>query len=266
MDPYLDRNRSLWDGWAALHLASPSYDVAGFRAGASSLKEIEIEAVGNVSGLDLLHLQCHFGLDTLSWARRGARVTGVDFSEKAIASARGIAADLDIAADFLRAEVTQLPGEWSGRFDLVFSSYGVLSWIPDLAPWATTIHRVLRPGASFHLVEFHPFAMMLGDDGRFAHPYFHSDAPQRAEVTGSYASADTSFSHESFEWAHSLSDVFTSLTSAGLEVSELQEYPYSPWGFPFLRETTPGRWTVRDSPVDLPLVFSLRATKPRADR
>jgi hypothetical protein len=155
---------------------------------------------------------------------------------------------------------------WDGWATLhqrtAFSSYGVLPWIPDLRPWASTIQRVLRPGGSFHLVEFHPFATMLGDDGRFAHPYFHSATPERQEVTGSYADPGAAFSHTSFEWAHSLSDVFTALTSAGLAIGEFREYPYSPFGcYPFLHETAPGRWTVRGCPVDVPLVFSVHATK-----
>jgi ubiquinone/menaquinone biosynthesis C-methylase UbiE len=262
MDEYLDSNRSLWDGWATLNNASRFYDVAGFRQGASSLKDIEVETVGNVLGQELLHLQCHIGLDTLSWARRGARVTGVDFSEKAVSIARSLANDLAIPAEFRCSEVTELPSAWSDRFDLVFSSYGVLPWLPDLSPWASTIQRVLRPGGSLYLIEFHPFAAMLGDDGHFAYPYFHSATPLRQEVNGSYADPGASFSHASFEWAHTLSDLFSALTSAGLTICQFREYPYCPFGcFPCLEEKSTGRWTVRGAPVDVPLVFSVSATK-----
>jgi ubiquinone/menaquinone biosynthesis C-methylase UbiE len=262
MDAHLDSNRSLWNHWATLHGASRFYDVAGFRAGASSLKEIELATVGDVTDQELLHLQCHIGLDTLSWARRGARVTGVDFSENAIAIAGSLADELEIPAEFLCAEVTRLPSTWTNRFDVVFTSYGVLPWLPDLGPWASTIARVLRDGGVFHLVEFHPFAAMLGDDGQFAYPYFHSPAPLHQEVEGSYAEPEASFSHASFEWAHTLSDVFTALTSAGLTVRRFQEYPYSPYGcFRCLEETSPGSWAVRDAPFDIPLIFSIVAAK-----
>ena len=262
MDDYLEANRSLWNGWATLNSASRFYDVAGFRAGASNLKEIELEAVGDVEGRDLLHLQCHIGLDTLSWARRGARVTGVDFSENATSIARSLADELALPAEFLCSEVTRLPPTWTDRFDLVFSSYGVLPWLPDLELWASTIQRVLRPGGSFHLIEFHPFAAMLGNDRELAYPYFHSATPLRQDVKGSYADPEAAFFHTSFEWAHTLSDLFTALTSAGLTMRHFREYPYSPFGcFPCLEERSAGRWIVRASPVDVPLVFSVHATK-----
>ena len=262
MDAYLEANRTLWDSWTALHHTSSFYDVDGFRAGASSLNSLELEAVGDVTGQDLLHLQCHFGLDTLSWARQGARVTGVDFSDQAIALAQGLARELGIAADFHRLEVTHLPVAWTDRFDVVFTSYGVLPWLPDLNAWAATIARVLHPGGAFHLVEFHPFATMLDDDAQISHPYFRTATPERYSTAGSYAEPEAPLSGTAFEWSYSLADVFAALSRAGLTIRALREYPYSPYGcFAFLEEVGPRRWKVRGAKVDVPLAFSLRATK-----
>jgi SAM-dependent methyltransferase len=257
-------NRDLWDAWTDLHVESAFYDVASFRAGASSLKSIELDAVGDVRGAQLLHLQCHFGLDTLSWARRGAHVTGVDFSPRAISLAMSLAAELGIDASFVCSSVLELPAEWSDRFDVVFTSYGVLPWLSDLDAWARNIARVLRPDGAFHLIEFHPLATMLDDDGRtLRHPYFRSTEPIRYELQGSYAEPVAEQRHAAYEWSFSLADVHSALTGAGLVIRDFREYPFSPFGcWPYLEQRAPDHWTVRDSAVDLPLTFSMRATLP----
>ncbi|MFW6085042.1 MAG: class I SAM-dependent methyltransferase [Gemmatimonadota bacterium] len=266
-EDYLATNRELWDAWTAIHESSDFYDVDTFRAGGNTLHSIELELVGDVAGKDLLHLQCHFGLDTLSWARRGARVTGVDFSEPAIALARELAENQGLAAEFVCREVTSLPEEWTDRFDVVFTSYGVLPWLPDLGAWARTIARVLAPNGRFFLVEFHPFATMLDEEGRIRHPYFRSDVPDRYELQGSYADREAPVEHEAFEWAFSLSDVHTALVGAGLTIRRMREYPFSPFGcYDFLEQTGPDRWEVRGSEVDEPLVFALEAAPDRVAR
>jgi hypothetical protein len=141
----------------------------------------------------------------------------------------------------------------------------VLPWLPDLAPWASGIERVLRPGGSFHLVEFHPLTNVLDDDGRtLTHPYFHSPLPSEYRLSGSYADRSAAIEHVAYEWAHGLADVHGALTGAGLTVRALREYPFSPYGcFEYLGEVEPGRWKVRGAPVDLPLVFALEATKAK---
>src|SRR6187549_40971 len=143
---YLAVNRSLWDEWAAINRRSAFYNLAGFKVGGVLLRTYEIEEVGEVAGSDLLHLQCHFGLDTLSWARLGARVTGFDFSEQAIADARALAAEIGIPATFILSDVLDLPADLDSRFDVVYTSRGVLGWLSDLERWARGIARVLRPG------------------------------------------------------------------------------------------------------------------------
>ena len=156
-DRYMEANRRSWDTRTPTHFGSRFYDVDGFRAGASSLQSIEIEEVGDVDGKSLLHLQCHFGLDTMSWARLGARATGVDFSEEAVSLARSLSEELGIDADFVVSNVYDLPDVMDQRFDVVFTSYGALTWLPDLERWADVAAHFLEPGGFFYVVDSHPF-------------------------------------------------------------------------------------------------------------
>ena len=186
-------NRDLWDAWTHLHLrlppGGPHYDVAAFKGGRTTLAPIERGEVGDVAGKTLLHLQCHFGLDTLSWAREGATVTGADFSPGAVAAARALSAATGVPGRFVCADLYALPetDELRGaRFDVVFTSYGVLSWLPDLAAWARVVARFLAPGGAFHLVEYHPFVYLLDPETHDAagdpldHGYFSRARPVRA--------------------------------------------------------------------------------------
>lgn len=269
MDEYLQANRSLWNGWARLHFRSPTYEVERFRAGGSSLRAVEVEEVGDVAGKTLLHLQCHFGLDTLSWARQGAVVTGVDFSQEAIALARRLSAELDIPATFLCADVYDLPRVLPRQFDVVFTSYGVLCWLPDLTRWAQVVAHHLRPRGTFYMVEFHPVLTMLDDAGEtLAYPYFGREEPLCYEARGSYAAPEADFVHTAYEWPHSLGEVITSLLRAGLRLEFFHEFPYSTWGcWPFLEEVEPGKWVWQGRQGHLPHMFSVRATRGEpADR
>ena len=141
MEEYLKKNLDMWNDWAPLHAESEFYDVEGFKNGRNSLDSIELEEVGDVTGKSLLHLQCHFGMDTLSWARLGARVTGVDFSDKAIDIARSLSTELGIEADFICSSVYDLRKNLDGKFDIVYTSAGVLCWLPDLKQWAEIINH-----------------------------------------------------------------------------------------------------------------------------
>ncbi|MCZ7544594.1 MAG: class I SAM-dependent methyltransferase [Anaerolineae bacterium] len=153
---YMESNRALWDEWTGIHAKSAFYDLEGFKAGRLSLDRVAREGLGDVTGKRLLHLQCHFGMDTLSWARLGAEVTGVDFSEKAIALARALSAELSIPARFVCANIYDLPAALDGAFDIVFTSGGVLYWLPDLVRWAEIVAHYLRPGGTFFLADSHP--------------------------------------------------------------------------------------------------------------
>ncbi|MBN1319301.1 MAG: methyltransferase domain-containing protein [Thermoleophilia bacterium] len=272
-------NRDLWDGWTELHVPSEFYDVEGFKAGRDTLDEVELkgvlEAVGDVKGKSLLHLQCHFGLDTLSWARHGARVTGVDFSEKAVAHARRLAQELDIDARFVCADVTDTAavlGELQGgQFDVVFTSHGTITWLPDLHPWARTVAGALKPGGIFFIADSHPFTWMFDEEATgpelvFRYDYFGQEA-LRFEEKGSYAVPDSDFRGVSYSWQHSFEEIVTSLAEAGLTILSIREYPHLAWRwFPWMVESEDGTYRLPEDMPQIPLMFSLRATRPSADR
>lgn len=260
MDSRTKTNRGLWDGWAALHAGSAFYDVAGFKGGRSSLKPVERAELGDVSGKRLLHLQCHLGLDTLSWARLGADATGVDFSGRAIEFARGLAQECDLPARFVCQDVLDL--DLGEQFDIVFASYGVLCWIRDKRRWAEVVVRHLAPGGTFYLIEFHPVVSSFDDDGTpLRYPYFGGE-PIPFPQKGSYGAPDADFEHDSFEWPHSIGDIVTPLAEAGLHIEFLHEFPYSAYGcFPFLEQEAEDRWRVRGAKVAVPLMFSVKASQ-----
>ena len=267
-EPFLQANRDRWDELVPLHARSAFYDVEGFKAGKSSLRPLELAELGDVAGKSLLHLQCHFGLDTLSWARLGARVVGVDFSEQAVALARSLARELDLPAEFVGAGVYDLPGVLVGAFDIVFTSYGVLCWLPDLRRWAATAAHFLKPGGVLYLAEIHPFAMVFDDRAagpelRVAYPYFHAPEPLRTEPQGTYADRAAEVRHRtSYEWVHSLGDVVNAVLGAGLRVEFLHEFPYCICGIlPGMIAGADGWWRLPEGQGSIPLLFSLKATK-----
>jgi SAM-dependent methyltransferase len=265
---YLLNNRQLWNEYTDIHKNSDFYDLKGFLAGKSSLQKIELEELGEVVGKTLLHLQCHFGMDTLSWARRGAVVTGVDFSERAIALAESIRDELKLSGRFICSDINSLQGKLTERFDVVYTSYGVLCWLPDLTMWADTIAAFLEPGGVFYIVEGHPFLHVF-DDAENAAPltirysYFHTREPTRWEPEGSYADPDAVTTCPSYEWTHSLSDIINALISAGLQIEYVHEFPFCFYkAFPFLEDDGQGRWRVKGGNKTIPMLFSLRASKP----
>ncbi|UCG30700.1 MAG: class I SAM-dependent methyltransferase, partial [candidate division WOR-3 bacterium] len=168
---YFEANKQLWNGLVSINKSSRMYDLDGFKKGKSSLNFIELEELGDVSGKSLLHLQCHFGMDTLSWARLGAKVTGIDFSEEAIRLARSLSKEFDIPGRFIQSNVYDAREVLSEKFDLVYTSYGVLCWLPDLAEWGRIIHHFLKEDGIFYMVEFHPVRAMFDDDGKMKDPY-----------------------------------------------------------------------------------------------
>lgn len=259
---YVETNRDLWNLWTKMHEQSDFYDLDGFKAGKTSLAPIEIDEIGDVTGKSLLHLQCHFGLDTLSWARAGAKVTGVDFSKNAISLAMSLSEDLGIEANFICSEILDLPKTLDERFDIVFTSYGVLSWLNDINGWAKTISHYLKPGGVFYIVEFHPVLGMMDDDGKYiSYPYFHSQEPMKFVEEGSYADPKSNVSHDLYQWTHSLSDVINALLTSGLKLQFVHEFPYSVHNcYPFFKEEEPGRYIMKDYPNIIPIMFSIKAT------
>ncbi len=271
MDEYKQANLNLWNEYAALHPQTEFYDLASFRAGGSSLKDLERSELGDVSGKSLLHLQCHFGMDTLSWARLGANVTGADFSDKAIATARALSQELNLPARFVQSDIFDLPNVLHDQFDIVFTSYGVLIWLPDLKPWARVVAHFLKPGGTFYIAEIHPFAMVFDNDKtlpdfKVKYPYFHTLEPLKFEVEGSYA--DTSVPIQQpvdYEWVHSMGDILNALLEAGLRLEYLHEWPFGEHQMmseTVMRKDPDGLYRLISHPDSIPLTFSIKATKP----
>jgi SAM-dependent methyltransferase len=263
----LDANRLLWDELVSVHAAGGFYDLAAFRAGASTLRPIEVREVGDVDGKRLLHLQCHFGMDSISWARRGASVVGVDFSPAAIDLARELAREEGVAAEFVCSDLYDLPDKLVGTFDVVFTSYGVLTWLPDLDRWASVVARYVAAEGTFYIVEQHPVGGMLEEhEGHLiaSEPYFNV-GPMKDESDGSYADRDAALEHRlSFQWQHSLSDVITALTSAGLQIEFLHEFPFCSFQWlPSMVQDRDGWWRLPDRD-DVPFLFSLKASRSAA--
>lgn len=268
MREYTKANRELWNELTAIHINSNQYyDIEAFKSGASTLKSIELEGVGDVAGKSLLHLQCHFGLDTLSWARLGAAVVGVDFSQESILIAKILSQDIGVGGRFLCADVYDLPKVLNERFDIVFSSYGVLLWLPDLRRWAEIISGLLDQGGIFFMVEGHPFSMLLRNDDndatlRVCRSYFYTAKPREGKDETDYANPDVRISRPSYTWRHSLSDVINSLVSAGLNIKCFREFPYcdNPY-HSFMELAEDGWWCFKDQPDLIPLMYSVKAVK-----
>lgn len=265
MDNYLKANRDLWNERTAIHAHSDFYDLDGFKKGASSLYPIEREELTGVDGKTLLHLQCHFGLDTMSWARQGAIPTGVDFSDKAIALAKDINRELGLNCTFLHADIYDLPNHLQGQFDIVYTSYGVLNWLPDIRGWAEVVAHFLKPGGTFYIVEIHPFSNTLddeADDLKIVYPYFHAPEPMAYEPQGSYVDREAEITTPLvYEWSHSLGEVVTALLEAGLDIQYLHEFDYTVFQqVPFMIQKGRLFYLPEDKP-SLPLLFSLKAKK-----
>ena len=268
LDDFFEANRALWNEYAQIHARSKFYDLEGFKAGRSSLQAFEIEELGEVSGKSLLHLQCHFGMDTLSWARLGAQVTGADFSEKAIELAERLSGELDLDAQFICANVYELPQLMDSKFDIVYTSGGVLAWLPDLPRWARVIAHFLKKGGIFYMAEIHPFSQVFDDQAgvttlRLRYPYFPPSGPLVLEVEGSYADRNAQVKQKvEYEWVHSLSEVLNALIGAGLRIQFLHEFPFTILAqFPELMEQgLDGLWHLKEGGDSLPLLFSLKAS------
>ncbi len=256
-------NRRAWDLRTQVHLDSDFYDVESFKRGRSSLRPLEREELGDVTGRSLLHLQCHFGMDTLSWARLGAQVTGVDFSEEAITQARALAAELGLEANFVCANVYDLSEVLEGQFDIVVSTYGVLGWLPDLDGWAQVVAHFLRPGGKFCIVEIHPFISLFEDiDGelKLTESLFDS-GPFETESVVTYADGLALPAHPEHNWLWPLSKMVTALCEAGLRIDRLRELPVDVrQRLPSMVQGDDGYWRLPGDP--LPLLFTCVATRP----
>ncbi len=258
---YKQTNLNLWNQRTAVHTESKFYDISGFLQGKTVLNDIELNLVGGVSGKSLLHLQCHFGLDTLNWARLGAQVTGLDFSDKAIAKAKSIAEEANINANFICDDVYQAihnPELQNQQFDIVFTTYGTIGWLPDLTKWANTINQFLKPGGKFVIVDFHPALWMFSDDfSQLAYSYFNKEVIAVVDAP-TYTENSEKIIGSEYGWNHSFGEIFTALLAHNLQLKHFQEYDYSPYPcFANTIEIEPNKWQIDAMQGDLPMLYSI---------
>ncbi|MCH7524938.1 MAG: class I SAM-dependent methyltransferase [Bacteroidetes bacterium] len=261
-DTYFQINKATWNEKVKVHSKSNMYDLDAFKRGKSSLMNYEIEALGAVKGKSLLHLQCHFGQDTLSWSRLGAKCVGVDFSDEGIKLARELNKKLNLDTKFVCCNVLDISQHISASFDIVFTSYGVLGWLPDLKPWGQLIAERLKTGGTFFIVEFHPIVWMFDYlDGKSTMKYgYQQKEVIYEEYEGSYANESSKMISKEYGWNHGLGEVVSALTEAGLHIGYLKEYDESPYNvLPDLIETKSGMFVTKDKLY--PLIFELKATK-----
>jgi len=267
-EEYFKTNLRRWNELVAVNAKSKFYNLDGFKSGKSSLFPIELKEVGDVEGKMLLHLQCHFCMDTLSFARMGAKVTGVDFSDKAIKLARQLSEELDIPANFINANIYDIPDILEDKFDIVFTSNGVIGWLPDLFKWAEIINYCLKPGGTFYIVENHPFGNLIDEKYeetfQVGYDYFNEGKPYHFdEDEGAYADPNIKLQNfETYDWFHPMEHVINSLLKVGLELEFLHEFPFSFFQIhPDMKQREDNYWEFQTFKHSVPMIFSIKAHK-----
>jgi SAM-dependent methyltransferase len=262
---YSEANRAMWDERVPIHVEGEFYDLAGFAQGKSSNLPFEVEELGDVTGRSLVHLQCHIGKDTLSWARRGASVSGLDFSEPAIEAARELARRIGVEAAFVVGDLYDAPEALGHRtFDIVYTGRGALNWLPDIERWAQVAASLVAPGGVLYVSEFHPFTHVFGDDDlTVAYAYFH-DEPVVWDEPGTYADMTAkTVNNRCYEWNHGIGAVVTAIIDAGLQVELLHEHEITEFQrWPMLVLGEDGRYRLPDGTPSMPLMYSLLARRP----
>jgi SAM-dependent methyltransferase len=258
-------NRAHWDERVPIHLRSTLYDVAGFKAGRLALQPEHVRDLGPVAGKRLVHLQCHFGMETMSWARLGATATGLDFSAPAIAAARELAAELGLPTNFVQADIYDAPAALKAEFDIVYTGVGALMWHPDMDRWAAIVAKLLRPGGELYLNEFHPVEWIFAEATlEVKYDYFTSAEGLAFVLPGSYADTTATTTRDATrQWNHSLGAVVTALIRAGLVIRELSESDGSVLQrWPMLERSADRYWRMPKHLPNLPLMYTVRASKP----
>ena len=259
---YILKNKNTWNMKTEHHIVSDFYDVENFINGKSSLNNIELDLLGDISGKTVLHLQCHFGQDTLSLERMGATVTGVDLSDKAIEQANILAKKLSSKATFICCDVYDLPKHLNEKFDIVYTSYGTIGWLPDIDKWANIISMFLKPQGKFIFVDFHPVVWMFDNDFKEVfYNYFNTEAIIEDE-SGTYADREAEIANQTITWNHPTSELLNALITNGLELNSFNEFDYSPYNcFNETEEFEPNKFRIKHLENKIPMVYSLSATK-----
>lgn len=259
---YFEVNKATWNKKVAIHAQSEMYNMKAFKKGETSLMPYELKALNDVNGKSLLHLQCHFGQDTLSWSRRGAKCVGVDLSDEGIKLAEQLNNELNLDAEFVCCNVLDTSKHISETFDIVFTSYGTITWLPDLKPWAKMIAERLKVGGTFYIVEFHPIVWMFDYmDGKAEMKYHYNNKEViYDEYEGTYANQNSKMVSKEYGWNHGLSEVVNALIEAGLQIDYLNEYDESPYDvFPDLIKSESGMYKMKNQLF--PMIFEIKATK-----
>jgi len=263
MEEYFETNKRRWNELVDIHAASEEYDLEGFLAGKNSLHRIELEKLGDVSGKKLLHLQCHFGQDTISLANLGADATGVDFSEEAIKQAQELMSELNINSEFICCNIYDLKNHLNKKFDIVFTSYGTIGWLPDIKKWANIVSHFLKPNGKFLIVEFHPFIWIFDDElKKIKYSYFYKDEPIAETFKGTYADREADIEMVEYGWNHPFSEIINSLIEEGLTINSFKEFPYSPYNcFYNMKEIGKDRFIFKNIETNFPMIYLINATK-----
>lgn len=259
---YIKINKQSWNRKTSVHVKSEFYDLEGFLRGNNSLNEIELNLLGDIHGKTLLHLQCHFGQDSISLSRLGAKVTGVDFSDKAIDVANQLLEKTKNHIEFICCDIYDLPNYLDKKFDIVFTSYGTIGWLPDLARWGKVISTFLKPNGRLVFAEFHPVVWMFDDQfDKIEYNYFNTGPIVEVE-SGTYADRNADIKQENISWNHSISEVLNNLIKNGIEISSFEEYDYSPYNcFNETIKIEPNKYRIKHLDNKIPMVYSVVGKK-----
>jgi ubiquinone/menaquinone biosynthesis C-methylase UbiE len=259
---YISINKATWNDKTEVHIASDFYDMEGFLKGKSTLHDIELKLLGDVKNKKILHLQCHFGQDTMTLARMGAKVTGVDLSDKAIAKAKEFSEQLNLDTTFICCDIYDAPRYLNEKFDIVFTSYGTIGWFPDIDRWAAVVSRFLKPNGQFVFAEFHPVVWMFDNDFKEVYYNYFNVEPIIEDESGTYADRFSEISTQTMTWNHPISEVLNALLKNGLEIKSFDEFDYSPYNcFNETEEFEAGKFRIKQLGNKIPMVYSLLAIK-----
>lgn len=259
---YLEINKEAWNNKVPIHLDSEFYAMDSFLKGKNALPQTDLDLLGNIKGKSILHLQCHFGQDSLSMARMGAKVTGIDLSNKAIEKAQALNIELNLDATFICCDVYNTLEHIKEKFDIVYTSYGTIGWLPNLDKWAKVISGALKPNGKFIFVEFHPILWMFDDDFTKIQHHYHNEKPIIETYTGTYANKEAEITTNSIGWNHSLSEVFQALSKNSLRIEHFNEYDYSNYNcMNEMIEFEPKKFRIKHLENKIPMMYSLVALK-----
>lgn len=259
---YAHINKKWWNQITPVHEKSSLYNLKKFKKGATSLQSIELQELKNIKGKSVLHLLCHFGMDSLSLARLGANVTGVDISDESIDLAKKLSQELHIPAEFICSDIYKLPTVLSKKYDIIFLSYGVLLWLSNMEKFGQLIARFLKKGGVFYIVELHPFTNILSHNLKMQYDYFDK-GPFLDDANGSYVNWKDKTKGVTYEWSYTIEDIMTALLNAGLRIEFFHEFPFTMYDqFPgYMKKNKKGQYVLKDKKYQIPLLFSLKAKK-----